>query len=138
MKLPSFKRLFTADFPKEFKQLVDTLSVSLNNGIEVLYQALDRQLTLRENIKSTVKDVTLTVDANGKPKQTATFTLDTGISKLDGCIVISAINNTNLTTYPTSGVFISFTQSTTSVLINNVTGLTPDQSWTLRIVAFAQ
>jgi outer membrane protein assembly factor BamA len=138
VKLPSFKRIFTADYPKEFKQLVDTLSVSLNNGIEVLYQALNGQLTLTDNLKATVKDVTVTVDSTGKPKQPSVFTLNTGLSKLDGLTVLSAINNTNSGIFPTSGVFISFSQNNSSVIINNITGLQADQSYTLHIVAYAQ
>jgi len=137
MKLPSFKRLFSSDFPSQFKQLIDTLSVSLNTGIEVLYDALNNRITLRENISCTVKDVTALVDANGKPTQTINMKLDT-TNKVDGCIVISAINQNNPAIYPSGAVFISFAQSSNILNITNITGLQAGQSYSLRIVAFQQ
>jgi len=109
----------------------------LNNGIEVLYNALNKEITLRDNIKCTVRDITVVVDANGTPRQNSTFLLDTS-GRVEGCIVISALNVTNSSVYPTGGIFLSFTQNTTSVIINNITGLQPNQSYSLRIVAFNQ
>ena len=49
MKLPLFRRLFKTDFKQEFQELVDQLSVSINVGIENLYDALNRKLSLRDN-----------------------------------------------------------------------------------------
>lgn len=137
MKLPSFKRLFSSDFPAAYKQLIDTLSSSLNNGVDLLYQALNNQISLRDNINCTVKDITLSVDANGTPSQNSTIKLN-NTNKVDGCIVISALNQTSSTTYPSGAVFISFTQTSNTLNINNVNGLQAGQSYTLRIVAFQQ
>lgn len=137
MKLPSFRRLFNQDYPKEFQKLIDTLSVSLNNGIEVLYNALNNQLTIRDNLKATVRDVLVTVNATGIPIQGGTFTLDFD-GNVDGVIVISAINQVNSSIYPTSGVFISGVQSNKSFIINNITGLQAGQSYSLRVVAFGR
>lgn len=135
MKLPSFRRLFTSDYPKEFKKLIDILSVSLNNGIEVLYEALNNQVTLRDNVSCTVKDITLTVDSNGRPTQGGAFVLDTN-NKVDGVTVLSAANQTNTAVYPTSQPFITGTQNNTTYTINNISGLQANQSYTLRVVAW--
>lgn len=135
MKLPSFKRLFDSDFPAEFKQLINTLSVSLNNGIEVLYEALNNRITLRENISCTVKDITVIVDANGTPSQGNSIKLNT-TNKVDGCIVISAINTNSSSAFPPGAVMLSFNQSSNTLIISNIRGLTPGQTYTLRVVAF--
>lgn len=135
MRLPSFRRLVTTDYPKEFQKLIDILSVSLNNGIEVLYQALSQNISIRDNIQCTVKDVVLTVDANGKPIQQASFAL-TALGKVEGVSVILAQNQTNSAIYPSSGVFVSGVQSNTSFLINNVTGLQAGQSYLIRCIAW--
>jgi len=137
MKLPSFKRLFSSDFPAAYKQLIDTLSSSLNNGVDLLYQALNNQISLRDNINCTVKDITLSVDANGTPSQNSTIKLN-NTNKVEGCIVISALNQTSSAVYPSGAVFISFTQTSNTLNINNVNGLQAGQSYTLRIVAFQQ
>lgn len=135
MKLPSFRRLFSSDYPKQFQSLIDILSVSLNNGIDVLYNALNNNLSLRDNINATVRDITVTVDANGNPNTSSAFTLNTS-NKVDGVIVISAINQVDSRVYPTSGVFISGAQSGKVYNINNIAGLQANQQYIIRAVAF--
>lgn len=137
MKLPSFKRLFTQDYPKENQKLIDTLSVSLNNGIEVLYNALNGEITLRDNIKGTVKDIVVVVNSSGTPLQTAAFTLNS-TSKIDAVVVGIALNQTNTTVYPTSQPFISGSQAGTIFTINNISGLQPNQQYLLRVTVYQQ
>jgi len=136
MRLPSFKRFFSQDFDKQYKNLIDKLSLTLNYGIEVLYDALNNNVTLRDNIKCTVKDVTLSVDAGGFPKISTIFTLDQTNSKVEGCEVINALNQTNSSIYPTSGVMINWTQNVNAVTINHVTGLQANDTYLLRIIAW--
>lgn len=137
MKLPSFRQLYSADYPSKYKDLIDILSISLNNGITVLYQALNNGLTLRDNLNATVKDVTVTVDANGIPTSSTAFTLR-ATTQLDGVMVLSANNQTNSTTYPTSGVFINGNQNANIFTITHITGLQANQQYVVRVVAFQQ
>jgi len=135
MKLPSFKRLFSSDFPEEFKSLVEQFGSSLNYGIEVLYQALNKEITLRDNIKCTVRDITVTVNASGIPTTPISFKLDT-MGKVEGVIVISAQNLVNSTTYPISGILITGQQVNSLFQVSHITGLQANQPYTLRAVAF--
>lgn len=137
MKLPSFKRLLSKDFAKEFAKLVDQLSVSLNVGIDLLYEALNNNITLRDNVKCTVKDMTLQVDTLGKPINTSAFTLNS-TSRVDGITVILAQNQTNTATYPTSTPFVSGNQNGSLFTITNISGLQPNQSYLLRLIAWQQ
>lgn len=137
MKLPGFKRLLGTDFAKQFQDLINQLSLSFNNPIDVLYQALNNNITLRDNIKSTVQDITVSVDSSGAPKGGAVFKL-TFSGKVDGILVLSAQNQDNPAIYPSGGVFISGSQSGTNYTINNITGLQPNASYLLRVVAFIQ
>jgi hypothetical protein len=116
---------------------VDQLAVSLNIGIESLYNALNKNVSLKDNMLCTVKDLTITVDATGKPTTSTQFALDIS-GQIIGTQVIYAINTTNSASYPTGGIFISFTQTTTGVLINNITGLPANQAFTVRVVAYGQ
>lgn len=138
MRLPSFKRLVSTDFKKEFKDLIDQLSLSINNGIDLLYLALSNNLTLRDNFKATIKDILVTTDANGNPIAGASFKLTTGTAKVEGILVLSALNQVNSAGYPTSGVFITGGQSGDTFIISNIAGLRPGESYSLRVVAFAQ
>jgi len=134
-KLPSFRRIFKTDFQAEFQNMIETLSNNLNNGIEVLYDALNKKISLRDNIQCDVKDIEVTVSSTGIPKIATSFLL-TNITKAEGLSVIRAMNLDNSSGFPTNGVFITFTQSTNNIIINHITGLVSDNRYSLRVVAF--
>lgn len=135
-KLPSYRRIIKTDYDTEDQEMIETLAASLNPAFDVVFETLNKKTTLRENIKSTVKDVTVTVNASGVPLNTASFTMDVS-GTIDGCIVLNATNTTNSAAGVAAAPFISFTQNNTAIIINHITGLIPNNSYTLRIVAFA-
>jgi hypothetical protein len=135
MKLPSFRRILKTDYAEEYRGLIETLSFSINNGIEVIYQAFNKAISLRENIACTVKDIDVVVDSTGAPKTKLVFSLDTS-NRILGVIVLNALNTKTPTILPTSGVFISFTQENKNIIVNSIKGLPADQPFTLTIVAF--
>jgi hypothetical protein len=141
MKLPGFKRIYKADYPADFQQVVEKLAQSINVGLENVYLALSRKLTVRDNIASTVKDVELTVNSSGIPITTVGFVVDNN-SRVDGIQVWKVDNLDNTGTYPTSGVHVSWTQgnaqTASSIFIDHVTGLQANQKYRLRIVAYYQ
>lgn len=135
MKIPSFKRIVYTDFPNQFQQLVEQLSYTINNGFENIQNVLNNNVSLRDNFYASVKDVTLTVNSAGVPLSTAAFSIDNS-NPVDGLYVIRAINNTNASVFPTSGIFISYTQSGAKVTINSITGLPANNSYTIRVIAY--
>ena len=135
MKLPNFRRLIKSDYKEDFQELVETLSFSLNNGIEVLYQVLNKSVSLKDNVACTVKELEVSVDSTGTPKSRLSFSLDTA-NKVLGVVVLNVINVKNPSILPTSGVFVSFSQESRSVIVNNIKGLPADQTFLLTVVAF--
>lgn len=135
MKLPTFKRLNKTDYEKDFQGLIETLSFSINNGIEVIYQALNKSLNLNDNVACTVKQFAVEVKEDGTPKTATTFTLDTN-NRILGIMVLNATNQNNASIYPTSTPFISFSQSGKTITINNIKGLQSGQKYLLTLVAF--
>lgn len=133
MKLPSFRRLFSNDFEGQYKDLLDKLSGTINTGIETLYEALNNKITFSDNIACTIGEFTVTVDSTGKPVGGSSFRLNNTL-KVEGLFVISATDNTS-GAYPPGAVFVSFTQSGQSVIINNIRGLTAGSSYTLKVIA---
>jgi hypothetical protein len=134
MLLPSFRRLMAQNFEQQYQNLINTLSLSLNNGIQVLYDTFNNEITFRDNVKCTVVDVTLQVDSTGKPIQGGAFTL-TFTGNVDGIFVTMVTNVNNPTTYPTGAVQVFGQQNMTTYNINNVTGLQANTSYTIRIIA---
>lgn len=133
MILPSFKRLFTNDYKKEYQELVQQLSDSLNTGIETLYFLGNKKISLRDNILCSVKDVELIVNGSGTPTSIVNVGFDVS-GKVEGVEVIRADNLTNSTVYPTNAPFISFQQTSTSIIINNITGLASGYKWRVRVI----
>lgn len=135
MKLPNFKRIVKSDYKQEFHGIIENLSFSLNNGIEVLYQALNRAISLKDNVACTVMDVIIEVDSEGTPKVRTSFLLNS-TNRVLGVSVLNAVNSRNPTILPTSGVFVYFTQENKTLFIKGVKGLPADQQFTLTLVAF--
>jgi hypothetical protein len=137
MKFPNFKRIFKQDFKPEEQPLIEKLSVSINSGFEMLFEAMNRKISFRDNILCTIKDVDVTVDSDGTPLQTVGITLDTSnaTNRVDGVMVIKADNLTSPGTYPTTAPFISYQQNTNTILFNNITGLAANQKYRLRVLA---
>lgn len=135
MKLPNFKRLVYNDFTKDFQDLIEQLSYSINNPIESIISVLTNNVSLRDNIFCNVKDLEVTVDSNGVPLATAALTI-TNANPIDGMVVLRAISpsNANLTT--NGGVFLNYTQNGAKVTVSKVTGIPANQLFSLRIVVF--
>ena len=130
-KLPGYRRIFKTDYQQEYQQLVDTLSTSVNNGFETLYDALNKKLSIKDNFVNGPKDITVTVDATGTPKQTTSFILDSG-NKLLGLQVIL------VTPTPVNMPYVAFSQDNKAVLVSKITGLTANIKYTIRIVPHAE
>ena len=139
MKLPSFRRIITTDYPQQFQSMIETLATFVNPNTENVYTALNNDLTFMDNFDATQKSITVTVDATGTPTSPAIIPLtvtNNNIPKVTGTLVLRAQNQTNPTTYPTGGVFISFTQSGSTLTITNITGLPAGNAFLLNVVAF--
>lgn len=140
MKLPSFKLLKKNDFKDEFQEMIETLAFSLNNGIEVLYDALSRRVNLRDNIACTVKDIDVEVDSTGVPKAQVTIKTDL-TTRIEGTQIILVVNKTNsaLSIPASSGTpFIIYEAVQTGINVKQIMGLYPDNKYTLRVVIYQQ
>lgn len=135
MILQAFRRIFKTDYPADQQTLVDKLAVTINNGFESLYNAFSNNISLTDNIFCTVKDVTLSVDSNGIPQGTASFTIKT-TGTIKGISVISATNLKNSTNFPTGSPFIVYTQNGTIINITKIIGLPANDSFQIRVIAW--
>lgn len=135
MRLPNFKRINTVDFPKEDQQLVEKLGESYNVGMDLVYQALSRRLTINDNLQAAERTVELQVDSNGKPKNDVFVNTDLGVP-IRNIIVGKAENLTNSTGYPTGAPWITWDNTQNGIQIVNVKNLLASNTYRLRIVMF--
>jgi hypothetical protein len=134
-KLASYRRIIKNDFKKEEQEFVEKLASPINDSFNELYFAMNGRLSIRENLFATVRDVEITVDSDGIPVATTSFTLDKP-GQVAGTDVILAVNQVNSAGYPTAQPFISFTQNSSNVIINHISGLQPNQRYIVRVVAY--
>jgi hypothetical protein len=134
-KLPGFRRVYHTDYPKEFQGLVEKMSVSINNGFEVLYDALNNKVDLANNVACLVKEVDVQVNSGGLPLSTTTFNISS-TRTVSGLEVIKVTNLTNSSVYPTGAPFCSFTQDNNIITVNHVTGIQANNLYRLKIVAY--
>lgn len=136
MKLQTFKRLIRTDYAEEYQNLIDQLSGSLNSALESMTTAINKNLTLKDNVSCTIKDINVTLLSTGVPKETITINLDfTG--QVTAVICGKAENQTNPNIYPTAGVHISYTQNNQKITINHIAGLQAGNVYSLRVLIFA-
>lgn len=135
-KLPNQRRVYTQDFSSEYQDLIQKLSESLNINLEVLYDALNKKVTLSDNIACTVRTIEIEVDGNGIPTSNISLALDNKQPIL-GTQVLSAINLTNSGTYPTGQPFISYSlNSQGRLVINHISGLQANNKYRLNLIVW--
>lgn len=134
-KLQSYKRILSSDYSKEDQPLVEQLATSINDSVEEHQFTLNGRISLNDNLFCTVRDIIITVDANGSTGN-ARFTVNNAQVPVSGTQVIRVTNLTNSAIYPTGTPFISFTQLEGSILINNITNLVTGHRWSIRVIAW--
>lgn len=135
MKLPSFRKLYKQDYKPEEQDFVEKLASSLNYGIEILYSTLNRQVSLRENVLCVIKDVDVIVNSSGEPTTDTSMRLDLS-GRVEGLTVLKVENLTTSDVYPTAQPFITYEQTESSIIFNNIAGLSANYKWRLRVVAY--
>jgi len=134
VKLPSYRRIFHDDYPPETQEIIKKLSVSLNIGVESLYEALNGKLNFEDNFNATTKDVEFAVDSNGIPIGDASMQIG-NTETISGLQIIKYENLTNPASYPTGGITICYTQSADIITFDHVSGLPEGENVRLRVIA---
>ena len=116
-------------------KLVEQLALSINQGFESLFNALNNKLSFGDNMFATVKDIIVTVNSSGSPKDQTTIKLSStnGVTQI---FVGKAENLTNPKVYPNYGIIISWSQNGDILTVNNIVGLPADNQFRLRLSCF--
>lgn len=135
MQVQPYKRIVTEDYDSKDQELISKLAYSLNQPLQDITTALTNNLNIDDNFQLIKKDLTVQVDATGTP--TTTLQFKTGLSvSCAGIQVIKATNQTNSTTYVTGQPFITFTENSGLLTVNNIAGLPANNVFQLRLVLY--
>jgi hypothetical protein len=135
--LPTFKTLQASDFEPQYATLINQLATIFNNNIQSVFTTLNNGVSLADNIACQVATVPITVDSSGNTTNTASFQIKTTGMRISGLTVINVVNTTNNQVYPTGAPFCTYTPSTQSITINNITGLQTGYQWSVTLIAWA-
>lgn len=136
-KLQSFKRLIIEDFSEKDRPLVSKIAYAVNIAFEDILNALNKNLSITDNLSINQKTLSVTVDGTGAPKSTTTLSSGLG-STCTGISVISARNLTNASSSPTTTPFITFVDNSGSISIQKITGLQENNSYQLQLILWTQ
>lgn len=134
-KPQSFKRLIVEDFDQKDRPLVSKLAYSINIFAEDILNALNKKLSIEDNININKKDFTVTVDAGGVVIGTVSLKTELDHS-CQGLMVIKADNMKTATNTPTGTPFITFTENSGVIKILKITNLTASEQYKLRVIIF--
>lgn len=137
MATTQFKRIVIEDFNDEERKLVSKLAYIINDAFDIITYSLNKGLSIKDNLKQDITTLTVTVDANGKPKIPSSLKYVLS-SNCQGIIVIRAINSTNPSIFPEQTPFVNFTQNSPGILtIDNISGLQANQEYKLTLILIA-
>ncbi len=133
MQVQPYKRIVTEDYDNKDQDLISKLAFSLNQPLQDITTALNKNLNIDDNFQLIKKDLTVQVDSNGKP--TVVLQFKTGLpGSCAGIQVIKATNQTNSNVYVTSQPFLTFTENSGVLTVNNITGLPANNVFQLRLI----
>jgi len=127
MKIQAPKRISVGDFEEDDRASANVLAGILNNFMEEVYTAISGKLNIADNLNQAIKIIKVKL-TSGVPQTPISFRNPIQ-GKINGLDVKRAIGNA----FPTSGPFITFTESDSIVTINHITGLPDDIEYQLII-----
>lgn len=126
-KLPPLTRLLKEDFRDQ--SWIDKLLLPLNQFFSSVYSALNRNLTIPDNMRGDVKTLTFTSDGSGNA--TASFAWNLSVAPTDLWVtrIISGV--------PTGAIQPTWTYDGRSINISSFTGLDDNTKYIIRVIAIA-
>lgn len=128
MKLPGLKRLVKEDFDSDQYALIDKLGFILNSGLEPLYLAANKNITITDNLNQQLQNITTKVNSAGSPINTLQikYLLKT---------TCQGIHIINCTPTPTAAPWPTWEQTGAGVItISNIKGLASGTEYTLKLL----
>lgn len=131
MKLPPTKRILREDL-KEAPPWIGGVIDPINSFMENVYQALNKNITFRENIASFVKELTYKTTAAYPTADDIEFLNELKV-KATGVEVLQAVDKSSYT--PAAGpVYVPWIENNGSIVISSITGLQASKTYLIRLL----
>jgi hypothetical protein len=130
-QLDNIRRILKEDYPKKYHDVIDKLAFTLNRFMDQVVGTMNGNIDF-DNLNQEVTTFSMTVDSSGTPVGNNLFKVTQ--TNVAGFIVISAVNRTDGSLFPTSTPFISATRSKLVVKVNNISGLQADNKYDFTVM----
>lgn len=134
MRLPSQKKILREDV-KDAPNWVSGIIDPVNSFMENVYQSLNKNITLQDNIASAVKEISYkTTSSYPSPQELVTFQNTLRTSPI-GIMVMQAYDKATYTPAP-GPVYVPWVNDNGTLTISTITGLEADKTYLVRLVIF--
>ncbi len=131
-KIRKINKILTEDFPATYRDLVSKLAFALNPFLDNIVQALDKGLTITDNLNGEIKVITITAD-NDLPLQ-----IRTSLNSCNSILVSRVTNLTNTSATLASAPFVEFKNKEEAgfklIEITNITGISVTDKYRIRLI----
>lgn len=130
MKIPSLKKILREDL-KDAPEWVNGILVPVNQFMEYIYQAMNRNISDSDNISCQIKELTYITPSTYPTMDNVEF-LSTLKVKATGVTLLQVVDKD---TYlpPTSAVYVPWYENNGSIVILPITGLVASKIYTIRL-----
>ncbi len=131
MRLPSQKKILREDL-KDAPDWVSGIINPVNNFMESVYQALNKNITFSENIASFVKEISYKTPSTYPTVANVEFASQLR-TKAIGVEVLQAFDKDNYT--PAAGpVYVPWVEENGVIVIGSITGLQANKTYLIRLL----
>lgn len=131
MKLPTQKRILREDV-KEAPDWINGIIGPFNNFAETVYQALNRNITFKENVACFIKEITYKTTSLYPAADNLTFANELKF-KATGVQVLQAVDKS--TYQPAAGpVYVPWIEDNGKIILGSITGLVASRTYTIRLL----
>lgn len=134
MKLTTVK-LRINDFSIEDRKLISDLGSILNPFFDSLILAINKNLTVNDNLPFEFITLKTKVNSNGIP--IINSIISTNLKNVKGFICINAVNNDNSSSYINSTPFLTTEVNSNNITIKHISGLASNTNYTLTLLAIS-
>lgn len=130
MIVRSAGRFNREDFPEEQQEMMEQIGEYLNTFNEDMYECVNKNITITDNLNQEIKQVDIKTDENGTFTQTI---IKPSVYTVQGVLVIKILllEGTQVSSAP----FVLWTMNTDgNIVIDSVTGLNPSSNYRLTLL----
>lgn len=131
MKLPTIKKILREDL-KDAPSWVNGIIEPMNTFMESVYQALNKNITFRENVAAFVKEISYKTTSAYPVADNIEFMNDLKV-KATGVELLQAVDKA--TYLPAPGpVYIPWVEDNGTIVIGSITGLEASKTYVIRLL----